>query len=236
MFDRSKPSLFFFSEFQKTLNKKTKQENFEPQYCITKPQLIEDSITKLYNFLNPKMPSGAIIYREYELFRDDKRKEIDYIKKTINKISNNNKIKLIIAKDYKVLNMYKIDGLHFSDLDKLPFSILRKNRLPKNFIITYSVHDLKKFTKIKKILNPDVIFISPIFSTEKYYGTNLEKGIGKIKFAKFALKTKQIGYDIKNVCALGGVNRNNIKFVKLLGNKTGDRTIRGFGSVKLFCS
>ncbi len=82
--------------------------------------------------------------------------------------------------------------------------IISKNNLKKNFIILGSAHSLKEIRQ-KEIQNVEYIFYSPIFKTKgnnkKVYIYNLSKVI-KLSNSK--------------IVALGGVNKTNLKKLKLV--------------------
>ena len=77
----------------------------------------------------------------------------------------------------------------------------------KNFKIIGSAHNIKEL-KIKESQNCEKIFISPIFKTEKN-----KKFLDIVKFNLLAQSTK------KKVIALGGINTENLKKIRLTESK-----------------
>jgi thiamine-phosphate pyrophosphorylase len=160
--------------------------------------------------------NSAIIIREYDL--DEKNREI--FAKKIASLARSQGLKILVGKDFALAKKIKADGIHFSDFDKLPLLFLKKKSFPKNFIFSFSCHNLKSILKIKKF-SPDIIFISPIFPTSSHAGS---KSLGLKNLAKITLKTKNPDYFLY---ALGGINLQNLKAVRKL-------KISGFGAISLF--
>ena len=67
-----------------------------------------------------------------------------------------------------------------------------------------SAHSLKEI-RIKEKQNVEQIFLSPLFKTDKS-----KKSLGIIRFNNLSKYTK------KPLIALGGINKNNIKQLKLI--------------------
>jgi thiamine-phosphate pyrophosphorylase len=76
--------------------------------------------------------------------------------------------------------------------------------LKKNFKLIGSAHNLTEI-RIKEKQNVSSIFISSIFKNNKY-----NKFLGIYRFLNLIKLTK------KNIVSLGGINKNNIKKIKLL--------------------
>lgn len=167
------------------------------------------------------MPKNSIIIiREYDLDQESRynfAKEIFALKK------DRRDIKILIGKNVKLAVELKADGVHFSDNDILPLSFLQKKSFHKNFIFSFACHSEKSLKKAHKI-KPNLVFLSPIFPTTSHREA---KFFGKLKFAKIAVENKKLKYDRLALFALGGINKNNLKFIKNL-------TIKGFGAIDYF--
>jgi thiamine-phosphate pyrophosphorylase len=148
----------------------------------------------------------SIIYRNYSLQGHDESlifKISQYCKKKAIKFYLSNNIKLAIK-----LNL---DGLYLPSFNKslkhLTYSF------KKDFKIIGSAHNLKEI-KIKENQNVDKIFISSLFKKNKNY-------LGVNKF-KSLIKLTQ-----KNVIALGGISKTNIKVLKNI-------QVTGFAGISFF--
>ena len=82
-------------------------------------------------------------------------------------------------------------------------------------MIIGSAHSLKEI-RIKEKQNVEQIFLSPLFKTKK-----TSKLLGIIKFNNLSKFTK------KPIIALGGINKNNIKQLKLINGE-------GFAGITYF--
>ena len=139
----------------------------------------------------------TIIFRNYDETIDEKLILTikNYCKKTQNKFLISNNIKLAIK-----LNL---DGVYIPSFNKdkkhLSYSF------KKNFIILGSAHSIYEM-RIKEKQNISKIFLSPLFKTAKK-----KENLGMYKFMKLAKETK------KTVVCLGGVNKNNIKKIQMMG-------------------
>ena len=148
-----------------------------------------------------------IIYRNYSKKIDIKKilELINFCKKKGNKFYISNNLKL-------ALNL-KLDGVYLpsfnQSLKHLSYS------LKKNFKIIGSAHSLKEI-KIKERQDVEQIFLSPLFKTKKS-----SKFLGIMKFNNLSKFTK------KPLIALGGINKNNIKQLKLINGE-------GFASITYF--
>ena len=139
----------------------------------------------------------VIIYRNYNQKVDEKLiiKIKNYCKKKGNRFLLSNNIKLAIK-----LNL---DGAYIPSFnnDKKHLSYSFK----KNFILLGSAHNIFEI-KIKEKQNISKIFLSPLFKTAKK-----KENLGIYKFMKLARETK------KTVVCLGGVNKNNLKKIQMMG-------------------
>ena len=77
-------------------------------------------------------------------------------------------------------------------------------QLKKKFKLIGSAHNLKEI-RIKELQNVTRIFLSPLFKTSKY-----KNFLGVYRFLKLTKFTK------KDIVSLGGINKNNLKQLKLL--------------------
>ena len=77
-------------------------------------------------------------------------------------------------------------------------------QLKKKFNLLGSAHNLKEI-RIKEAQNVKCIFLSPLFKTTKH-----KKFLGIYRFLKLTKFTK------KDIVSLGGINKNNLKQLKLL--------------------
>ena len=127
--------------------------------------------------------------------------------------------KFYISNNLKLALKLKLDGVYIPAFNKLRNY---KNLLStKNFEILGSAHNIIEL-KNKENQGCNEIFISPIFKTNK---SNFF--LETIKFNLIANASK------KNVIALGGINKNNIKLLKLV-NADGFAGITYFNKKKKF--
>ncbi len=200
--------------------KKFKDRNISDNFLVKsvffsdqkKVKNIEESIKKL-----PK--NSAIIIREYHL--NDKER-LRFAKKIV-KLTKKRGIKTLIGKNIALAKEIGADGVHFSDFDKLPINLRTNRKFKKNFIFSYSCHSERSLQKAYKI-NPDMVFISPIFKTTSHPGT---KALGLKNLAKIAFKNKNHSYLPLKIYALGGINLVKLKSIRKL-------PISGFGAIDLF--
>jgi len=147
----------------------------------------------------------SIIYRNYNSALNVNLliKIRDFCKKNSRKIFLANNIKLALRLD--------LDGAYLpsfnKDLNHLNYLI------KKDFLIIGSAHNVKEI-RIKEKQKVSQIFISSIFKKEKNY-------LGFYKFKILNNMTK------KKIIALGGINLNNLKRLKILN-------ISGFAAIGLY--
>jgi thiamine-phosphate pyrophosphorylase len=138
----------------------------------------------------------AIIFRDYLA---------KYNKKLIQEIKHfckNNKRKFFLSNNVSLAINLGLDGVYLPSF----YSKLNTNKLntKKNFLIIGSAHTVKEIlTKEKQGVN--MIFLSPLFKTKKN-----KHFLGTTKFNLLRLKTK------KKIIALGGINTENIKQLKMI--------------------
>ena len=166
---------------------------------------MHNKILNKYNFikefdqshLDKQDKKTIIIFRNYiqqideELILTIK----NYCKKKGNKflISNNIKLAIKLNLDGAYIPSFNKDKKHLSYSFK------------KNFILLGSAHNIFEI-KIKENQNISKIFLSPLFKTAKK-----KENLGMYKFMKLARETK------KTVVCLGGVNKNNLKKIQMMG-------------------
>lgn len=111
------------------------------------------------------------------------------------------KIKLYIVDNYKLAVKYKANGIYLTAKCK---NLVYSKFFKKNFEIIGSVHNqIEYFFKIRQ--NCNLIMLSPIFYNPKYSYNKI------LNIYKFNLISKNW---TKNLCALGGINLNNIKKIQ----------------------
>jgi len=138
----------------------------------------------------------AIIYRNYSKKIDINL--IQNIKKKLKKL----KIKFFLANNIKLAIRLDLDGVYIPSYNtELKINSFSKR---KKFLIMGSAHNLKEI-KIKEKQGAQIIFLSPLFKTNK---TN--KFLGSIKFNILSKMTD------KKLIALGGINQTNIQKLFLL--------------------
>ena len=147
----------------------------------------------------------SIIYRNYSSSYD--LKLIIKIRNFCKKQGRN----FYLANDVKLAIKYNLNGVYIPSFNK---DLKHLNyKIKPNFLIIGSAHSLKEI-RIKETQNVSKIFISSIFKLEKNY-------LGFYKFKNLSKITR------KKVIALGGINNNNFKKIKLLN-------IDGFAGIGYF--
>jgi thiamine-phosphate pyrophosphorylase len=139
----------------------------------------------------------AIIYRNYSLINENE----DLIL-TIKKYCKKRKIKFYLANNVKLAIKLGLDGAYIPSFNKdtkhLSYSYRRK------FDIIGSAHNLKEI-RIKEKQRVKEIVISSLFKKNKNF-----LGINKYKILSNLTQ--------KNVVALGGISKKNLRKIKLLKN------------------
>ena len=136
-----------------------------------------------------------IVFRNYSNinYLNDLLEIRDFCKKKGNKLYLSNNVKLA--------KRLLLDGVYLPAFNKkLSYNNLN---LPQKFKIIGSAHNISEI-RIKEKQNCEEIFLSPIFKTDKhkYY-------LGTVKFNLQAIETE------KKIVALGGINSDNLKKIKL---------------------
>jgi len=161
---------------------------FHKYYCF-----IEKFQSELINIL-PK--NSTIIYRNYKNPSD--LNTIIQLKK----ICKKKNLSFILSNNIKLAIKLNLDGAYIPSFNKN----LTHNcfQLKKKFKLIGSAHNLKEI-RVKELQNVRCIFLSPLFKTSKY-----KNFLGVYRFLKLTKFTK------KDIVSLGGINKNNLKQLKLL--------------------
>ena len=146
-----------------------------------------DEIYKLNKTIN-------IIYRNYSARFNEKEilELVTFCKKQRRKVYISNNLKLALRLNF--------DGIYIPAFNK---NLNYKNIPKKNFEIIGSAHNIKEVIN-KEYQGCTKIFLSPIFKTKKN-----KSYLGITKFNIIKLITK------KDIISLGGVNRGNIKRLRM---------------------
>ena len=106
-----------------------------------------------------------------------------------------------MANNIKLAINLNLDGAYIPSFAK---NLNIKNyKFKKKFLLMGSAHNINQI-KQKEKQNVDLIFLSPLFKTKNY-----KNGLGIIKFNLLSNLSK------KKIIALGGINKKNIKKLKL---------------------
>ena len=147
----------------------------------------------------------SIIYRNYNSIIN-----VDLLIK-IKNFCKKNRRKFYLSNNIKLALKLNLDGAYLPSFNNNINHLSYKFR--KKFLIIGSAHNLKEI-RIKEKQRVKKIFISSIFKKKKNY-------LGIYKFKKLSKLTKT------KIIALGGINQNNLKKIKLLN-------ISGFAAINLF--
>ena len=112
-----------------------------------------------------------------------------------------NKRKFFLANDAKLAFNLNLDGVYIPAFNRTFYA--KKYNFKKNFIILGSAHNITEM-KMKEKQGVEVIFLSPLFKTKNY-----KNGLDIIRFNMLSKICK------KKVIALGGINKKNIKKLKI---------------------
>ena len=163
------------------------QENFYFFTTYINEQIIKNVV---------KFKNIAIIYNNKYIINENNFLEI----KNFCKINN---IKFFIVDNLRLAIKYKLDGLIISHDNKSTY--LNVSNYKKNFKIIGKAHSQNEyFFKIKQ--NCTAVLLSPIFQNLKYNTSKI------LTISKFNQMSKNWKID---VYALGGINFENIKKIKM---------------------
>jgi len=166
---------------------------------------MQKKIIKIYSFVNEFNLSDLsriskninLIYRNY-----DKKNYLDDILK-LKKYCKYSKNKFYLANNIRLSIKLGLNGVYIPSFNK-QINYVQNYSLPKNFKIIGSAHSLFEINlKLKQKCSE--IFLSPVFKVNKS-----KKFLGVSKFNLINLNTKA------DYIALGGINENNYKMIKLL--------------------
>ena len=148
----------------------------------------------------------GVIYRNYK----DPKREVELFK--IAKACKKNRYKLFVSNDIKLAIKVRADGIYIPSFNKTNrFLNLEK----KNLIILGSAHNQQEIQE-KISQKCKAIFLSPLFFIKKS-----KNFLGINKFNILSQNNKI------SILALGGINANNIRKLKLLN-------IKGYGGIGMF--
>ena len=158
------------------------------------------------NIINKQDKTTIFIYRDYQ----SSKLNIDKILKLRNFLKKRGN-KFVLANNFRMALRLKLDGVYLPSFYK-KFNHLNYSTY-SNFIILGSAHNLKEI-KIKELQKVQGIFISSLFKkNNNFLGINRFKIISR--------------YSKKNIIALGGISKKNVKKFKLLN-------ISGFAGISFF--
>ena len=172
-----------------------------------------------------KLPKNSnIIFRNYQLNNKIKLELAKDFKKNTQKFSHN----FIVGKDFILANKISAHGVHFSDNDLknncLKILIYRRFFGKKKLFFSFAIHNLKSLN-FCKILQPDCLFISPVFATTSHQNS---KFLGFYNFIKFRrIINKKFKIDLLNIAPLGGINLQNLR-------RLNNIKIAKFGAIDFF--
>ena len=148
----------------------------------------------------------GIVYRNY----NDPKRDKELIK--IAKACKKKRYQFYVSNDIKLAFRTKADGIYIPSYNRTKKFINLEN---KNFTILGSAHNQKEIHE--KILQKcRAIFLSPVFYVKK---SNTYLDVNKFNSLSCSRKI--------HVLALGGINEQNIRKLKLLH-------IKGFAAIRLF--
>ena len=154
-------------------------------------------------YINEQIIKNVVKFKNIAIIYNNKYidNENNFLKiKNFCKINN---IKFFIVDNLKLAIKYKLDGIIISHDNKRTY--LNINNYKKNFKVIGKVHAQNEYYfKIKQ--NCTAVFLSPIFQNLKY---NTSKILTINKFNLISKNWKT------NICALGGINFENIKKIKM---------------------
>jgi thiamine-phosphate pyrophosphorylase len=149
------------------------------------------------NHIDKQDKNTIIIYRNYDL--KNHLRTIIKLKKYCNKKN----LKFFLSNDVKLALNLNLDGAYIPSFNK-SFGHLSYS-YNNNFKIIGSAHNLKEI-KTKEMQKVSKIILSSLFKKNKNF-------LGLFRFKLLSRLTK------KDVVALGGISRKNLKMLKILDNQ-----------------
>jgi thiamine-phosphate pyrophosphorylase len=160
---------------------------------------------KPYVFLdkiNDIIKKNLLKFEGITIIVDIDKKEVSEVELSIIKFAKINKIPFLFKNNYQKCTKYNANGMF---LDAKNTSIIRPILFKKNFKVIGSAHNQREyFNKLKQKCN--LVMLSPLFYNEKYSKNNI---LNIHRFNQITLNWKT------DVCALGGINLDNLKKIKL---------------------
>tara|TARA_B100001115_G_C15610977_1_gene292906 strand:+ start:33 stop:596 length:564 start_codon:yes stop_codon:yes gene_type:complete len=157
------------------------------------------------NLINHQDKKTNIIFRNY-------KEKLDINKlKNLHNLCKKKGCPFFLSNNVKLAIKLKLDGVYLPSFNK-NFNHLAYN-FKKKFVILGSAHSIKELN-LKKIQRVKFFFISSLFKKNKNF-------LGIYRFKLFENFTK------KKLIALGGVNENNIRKLRLLN-------IYGYAGISFF--
>ena len=147
------------------------------------------------NNLQNQSKETIIIYRNYTSSNINIINLLK-LKNFLNKKGN----KFFLANNFRLALNLGLDGVYIPSFNQKFDHLALK--FPNNFTVVGSAHNLREI-RIKELQGVQSIFISSLFKKNKNY-----LGINKFKILKKCTK--------KNIVALGGVSKSNIKKIRLI--------------------
>ena len=147
------------------------------------------------NNLQKQDKDTIIIYRNYPSSNININKLIK-LKNFLRKKGN----KLFLANNFKLALKLGLDGVYIPSFNNNFYHLAYSTFL--NFTVVGSAHNLKEI-RIKELQKAKAIFLSSLFKKNNNY-----LGLNKFKILN--------NYTKKEVVALGGISKKNIKKIKLL--------------------
>lgn len=135
-----------------------------------------------------------------DINQQDKKSLID--QNFIIDFAKKNRIPFFLKNNYQNCVKYRANGIFIDSFNK---KIIKPTLLKKEFKIIGSVHNQLEFEK-KLYQSCDILMLSPLFFNEKYSKNQI---LNTHKFRHISLNWNV------NLCALGGINANNLKKITI---------------------
>lgn len=142
-----------------------------------------------------KFNNLSIIYKSNDNLINEKNIQI------LNNFCKKNKIQFYIHNNFRLAQKYKTNGVFLPSTNKK----LGNLSVNKKLKIIGSAHNQFEYY-IKTMQGCEIIMLSPLFYNKKY---SLNKILGICRFNLISINWK------KQICALGGLNNNNLKKLKM---------------------